>query len=51
MGWGEFVGWLRAMKREDEAREVQPGSWEGAANDPWWTEARRDRDEKRRPSQ
>ena len=47
MGWGEFIGWLRAMKREDEAMEPSPGSWAGADQDPWWQQARRERDEKR----
>ena len=47
MGWGEFTAWLRAMKREVTPREVDPGSWEGADQDPWWQQARRERDEKR----
>lgn len=48
MGWGEFLAFLRAMKREQEAREVGPGSWKGAESDPWWQEARRERYQKRR---
>lgn len=47
MGWPEFLEWLRAMKREREAAEVAPDSWENAAHDPWWVEARRKRDEMR----
>lgn len=45
MGWLEFLEWLGAMRREHEALEVGPDSWRGAESDPWWVNARREREE------
>lgn len=48
MGWLEFVGWLGVLKEHNEAKEVAPGSWAGADQDPWWVEQRQRRAEERR---
>lgn len=48
MGWIEFTGWLGVMKRQNEAKQVGPGSWAGANQDEWWLEAWRKRAEEQR---
>lgn len=47
MGWREFIGWLEVLDRQNKPPEVDPGSWQGADQDPWWQQARRERDEMR----
>jgi hypothetical protein len=47
MGWRELQAWLGAMKRALEPRQVEPDSWAGVDQDPWWQEARRKRDAER----
>ncbi len=49
MGWRQFRGWLRQMRRlRDRAagrNRTDPDSWDGYANDAFWTEQRRRRAE------
>jgi len=48
MGWRELMAWLKVMRRQQEGKEVGPDSWEGADRDPFWVNARRQREEERR---
>lgn len=50
MGWGEFTRWIRAMNRELQEAQVSPDSWDGADNDSWWVNARRERHEQKHGS-
>ena len=45
MGWGEFNAFIGAMNRQNEAKQPDVGSWEGAAQDPWWANEWRKRAE------
>ena len=47
MGWIELLGWLKVMHRQQKGTQASPDSWAGADQDPFWTEARRKREEER----
>lgn len=47
MGWKRFTSWLEVMKRQNAPPELDPGSWVGTENDPWWVNERKKRDESR----
>lgn len=44
MGWRELCGYQRAMVKAKRGPEPDPGSWDGADQDPGWQQLRDRRD-------
>jgi hypothetical protein len=47
MGWIEFTTWLEVLQAQTQPAEVDPGSWKGKEQDPWWQQANETRERMR----